>query len=179
MKSVTVVVDVVRRAVERTLPDDRDPPAGPPERTRDRRRERDWRELRPRRYPYASGCGHPLHLHTRYEERVWVLAGGLLARCADERIELGPGSFYLIPRESPHVIRSASGARALVSSSPAAFADLLIRGGVPAVDGVAVGAFDPELFERISIELGDQILEPPGTESSTGDSAESVDGGSR
>ena len=109
------------------------------------------------------GAATPLHLHTQYEERLWVLEGSLLVHCGTERVELTSGDFYRIPRNTPHMIRSAEGARALAISSPAAFAELLMRGGVPAGEGMPDGVFDPELFARISAELGDQILGPPGT----------------
>jgi mannose-6-phosphate isomerase-like protein (cupin superfamily) len=110
------------------------------------------------------GAATPLHLHTRYEERLWVLEGALLVQCDTERVELTPGDFYRIPRNAPHMVRSTAGARALVISSPAAFAELLVRAGVPVVDGMPDGVFDPELFGRISAELGDQVLGPPGAD---------------
>jgi mannose-6-phosphate isomerase-like protein (cupin superfamily) len=111
------------------------------------------------------GAATPLHLHTRYEERLWVLEGALLVHCGSERVELTAGDFYRIPRNTPHMVRSVDGARALAISSPAAFAELLMRGGVPVSGGMPDGVFDPELFGRISAELGDQVLGPPGTES--------------
>jgi mannose-6-phosphate isomerase-like protein (cupin superfamily) len=111
------------------------------------------------------GAATPLHLHTQYEERLWVLEGALLVHCGSERVELTPGDFYRIPRNTPHMVHSIDGARALAISSPAAFAELLMRGGVPVGEGgTPDGVFDPELFARVSAELGDQVLGPPGTE---------------
>lgn len=60
------------------------------------------------------------------------------------------------------MVSTSDGARALSISSPAAFAELLTRTGVPAEEADAIHRFGPELFARVSAELGDQVLGPSG-----------------
>jgi mannose-6-phosphate isomerase-like protein (cupin superfamily) len=109
----------------------------------------------------AAGSSTPLHLHTRYDERFFVVAGSLTIWAGSDRVTLGPGDFYAIPANTPHVIEAGpDGARALNISSPAAFAELVMRAGTP------VGDVSPEVaaerFAAISAELGDEIIGPPG-----------------
>jgi mannose-6-phosphate isomerase-like protein (cupin superfamily) len=106
----------------------------------------------------------PLHLHTRYEERHWVLDGSMTVWLGDQRRTLRSGDFNLIPRRVPHAIRSGpQGCRTLLVTSPAGFAELIARSGTPAHRIGRETSFDVELFQRVTEELGDVVLGPPGT----------------
>jgi mannose-6-phosphate isomerase-like protein (cupin superfamily) len=106
----------------------------------------------------------PLHLHTRYDERFWVLSGSLIVWAGPDLVTLRSGDFYAVPKNVPHAMESGpEGVRALQISSPAGFAELIARTGTPAHLATAETEFDAELFMAVSAELGDVILGPPGT----------------
>jgi mannose-6-phosphate isomerase-like protein (cupin superfamily) len=106
----------------------------------------------------------PLHLHTRYEERLWVLSGSLTVWAGPDTVSLGPGDFYVIPTNLPHAVRSGpDGSHALQISSPAGFAELVARTGTPAHLAAPDTELDAELFLAVTTELGDVVLGPPGT----------------
>jgi mannose-6-phosphate isomerase-like protein (cupin superfamily) len=110
------------------------------------------------------GAMSPLHLHERYEERLWVAAGELEAWAGDTHRVLRSGDYLCVPAGVVHTIRAGpDGCRALTISSPAGFAEFVARTGTPA--GVVAGAeaLDVELLNRIANELGDVMLGPPGT----------------
>jgi len=110
--------------------------------------------------PFSST---PLHLHTRYDERFFVVCGSMTIWAGAARVELGPGDFYAVARGTPHVIEAgADGARSLNISSPAAFADLVARSGSDA-DEPLTDADSTMRFAQLSAALGDVILGPPGT----------------
>jgi quercetin dioxygenase-like cupin family protein len=105
----------------------------------------------------------PLHLHTRYEERIYVIEGELAVWAGDEHTTVGPGGFYTIPINVPHMVRSGpEGALALAISSPAGFAELIARTATPAHLVRPGLEIDLELFARVNAELGDIVLGPPG-----------------
>lgn len=107
------------------------------------------------------GATTPLHLHRVYEERYWVVSGAITVWAGDDVATLRAGDFYTVPTGVPHAVRSGpEGSRTLILSSPAGFAELIQRAGVPAGSGAA---FDPELFLAVTTELGDVVLGPPGT----------------
>jgi quercetin dioxygenase-like cupin family protein len=112
----------------------------------------------------ASGDMTPLHLHRRYEERLWVVAGRLEVWLGEQHAVLGSGDFVHVPRQVPHAIRAGDdGARALNISSPAGFAELVARAGTPAELATAEVELDLERFMQLTHELGDVVLGPPGT----------------
>jgi mannose-6-phosphate isomerase-like protein (cupin superfamily) len=72
-----------------------------------------------------GGSATPLHLHARYEERIYVLDGELRVWAA-EQLSLHAGGFYAIHRRVPHMIEAGpEGARVLNITSPAGFAELV------------------------------------------------------
>jgi mannose-6-phosphate isomerase-like protein (cupin superfamily) len=106
----------------------------------------------------------PLHLHTRYEERLFVLEGACTVWVGSDTVPLGPGDYCAIPLDTPHAIRAGpDGCRSLLISSPAGFAELIARAATPAHLAGPGTQIDLELFASVSAELGDQILGPPGT----------------
>jgi mannose-6-phosphate isomerase-like protein (cupin superfamily) len=106
----------------------------------------------------------PLHLHTRYEERLFVLEGECTLWIGPDTVRVGRGDYCAIPLNTPHAIKAGrDGCRSLLISSPAGFAELIIRAATPAHLAGPDTEIDLELFASVSAELGDQILGPPGT----------------
>jgi quercetin dioxygenase-like cupin family protein len=110
-----------------------------------------------------AGAKVPLHLHTRYEERLFLLSGSLTAWAGADERRLEPGDFYTVPTNVPHTFHAGpEGARALNISSPAGFAELIARAGTPAHLASADHGWDADLFMAVTTELGDVVLGPPG-----------------
>jgi mannose-6-phosphate isomerase-like protein (cupin superfamily) len=106
----------------------------------------------------------PLHLHTRYDERLWVISGALTVWAGPDKVTLRSGDYYAIAMNTPHMIQTGpEGARALNISSPAGFAELVARTGTPARLATPQTEHDIGLFMAVTTELGDLVLGPPGT----------------
>ena len=74
----------------------------------------------------AAGAGTPLHLHTGYEERIWVVDGSLTVWSGPDAFTLRSGDFYTVPMNVPHTIKAGpDGARSLNITSPGRFAELI------------------------------------------------------
>jgi hypothetical protein len=73
---------------------------------------------------------------------------------------LHPGESFLIPLCTPHVVASLSDrpARMLVVASPSSFAHLIAATGTLA----ETAAQDMDLVERMSTEIGDELMGAPG-----------------
>lgn len=112
----------------------------------------------------APGEATALHLHTRYEERLWVVGGSMTVWAGEEVSQLRSGDFCRIPMNVPHAIKAGDeGCHALNVSSPAGFAALVERAGTP-LDQFRLGSeLDLDLFMAVTTELGDVVLGPPGT----------------
>jgi quercetin dioxygenase-like cupin family protein len=111
-----------------------------------------------------AGSITPLHLHTRYEERVYVISGTLTVWIGPEKLTVGSGEYYHIPLHVPHTVQARSeDTHALLISSPAGFAELVARAGTPAHLATPETQPDLELFMAVTTELGDVVLGPPGT----------------
>lgn len=107
----------------------------------------------------------PLHLHTRYEERIAIVEGSCTIWLGDETLQVSAGDFVTIRLNVPHAIKAgARGCRSYLTTSPAGFAELIARTATPAHDADdADGAeLDVALFAAVAAELGDEILGPPG-----------------
>lgn len=109
---------------------------------------------------FSPGMQTPLHRHTRYSEELYVLEGEFTVWVGEHKVVLTAGETFYIALGTPHTIgvftdRPAHG---LVVAAPSSFARLI----------AAVGTLDetdtPDmaLFERLSTEIGDEILGPPG-----------------
>ncbi|MET9016245.1 cupin domain-containing protein [Streptomyces olivaceoviridis] len=107
--------------------------------------------------------GTPLHLHTAYEERVFVLSGSLTVWAGPDTFTLRSGDFFTIPMNTPHTLKAGpEGARSLTITSPGRFAELIARSGTPAHLATPQTEWDMELFQALTEEFGDVILGPPG-----------------
>ena len=111
-----------------------------------------------------AGSMTPPHLHTRYEERIWVASGSLTIWAGPDKVVLRSGDYHLIPTHVPHAIQSGpEDAHALHISTPAGFAELVARAGTPAHLLTPDTQPDLDLFMAVTTELGDVVLGPPGT----------------
>jgi uncharacterized RmlC-like cupin family protein len=101
----------------------------------------------------------PLHLHTRYEERVYVVSGSLTVWVGEDKLTVGQGGFYHVP----HTVQAGSeDTHAILISSPAGFAELVARAGTPAHLATPETEPDLGLFTAVTTELGDVTLGPQG-----------------
>jgi quercetin dioxygenase-like cupin family protein len=109
---------------------------------------------------FPSGSQTPPHRHTRYSEQVYVLEGETTIWAGEDKHVLQPGESFLIPLGTPHVVASLSDrpARMLVVASPSSFAHLIAATGT--LEETA--AQDMDLVERMSTEIGDELLGAPG-----------------
>ena len=113
---------------------------------------------------FPAGSATPLHLHTRYEERVYVISGALTVWVGQDKLTVGAGGYYHIPLNIPHMVQGgATDTHAILISSPAGFAELAARTGTPAQLATPETEPDLELFMEVTTELGDIVLGPPGT----------------
>jgi mannose-6-phosphate isomerase-like protein (cupin superfamily) len=64
-----------------------------------------------------TGSMTPLHLHTRYEERIWVASGSLTVWAGPDKVALRSGDDHLIPTHVP--TRSRPGPRTPTPSTSA------------------------------------------------------------
>jgi|Tabmets5t2r1_1033131.scaffolds.fasta_scaffold04992_5 quercetin dioxygenase-like cupin family protein len=125
---------------------------------------------------FPAGSMTPLHLHTRYEERVYVITGSLTVWVGPDKLTVGEGGYYHIPLNVPHTVQGGSeDTHAILISSPAGFAELVARTGTPAHLVTPQTEPDLERFMAVTTELGDVVLGPPGTtpaELDTGEGAQ-------
>jgi quercetin dioxygenase-like cupin family protein len=116
---------------------------------------------------FAPGVETPVHRHTTYAEQLYVLAGEFTVRTEAGTVVLRPGQSHLIPRGMAHSVAATSTepAKGLVVASPSGFAYLTQTVGTPADSTLTPLAAPPDLeaFMRVSAEIGDENLAPPGT----------------
>lgn len=90
-----------------------------------------------------------------------MLEGEFTIWAGENRVVIGTGENFLIPIGTPHVIAAIGDqpAHGLIIAAPSAFAQLIAAVGTLS----RRDALDMALFDRISAEIGDEILGPPGT----------------
>ena len=115
---------------------------------------------------FAPGTQTPPHRHGAYSEQLYVLDGEFTVWLGGRKAVLRPGDDLLIPAGTAHAVAATGDGpgRALVVASPSGFARLITEAGTPDEGGGAPpsAAPDMDLFLRVSDELGDEILGPPG-----------------
>jgi quercetin dioxygenase-like cupin family protein len=114
---------------------------------------------------FPTGAQVPPHRHGRYSEQIYVLAGEFTVWAGDRKSVLRPGDDLTIPTGTAHALAVTGGpGQALVVTSPSGFARLVSAVGTPDEGGEAPPSAPPDmdLLARVSAELGDEILGPPG-----------------
>ncbi|MDV2997495.1 MAG: hypothetical protein N4J56_007200 [Chroococcidiopsis sp. SAG 2025] len=110
---------------------------------------------------FPPGSQTPLHRHTRYSEQLYVLEGEFTVWAGENKLVLNTGESFLISVGTPHVVAVVGDrpAHGLVVAAPSAFARLIAAVGTQNQTEKP----DMALFDRVSAEIGDEILGPPGT----------------
>ena len=110
---------------------------------------------------FPPGTQTPLHRHMRYSEQLYVLEGEFTVWAGENKFVLSAGESFLISPCTPHAIGVFSDrpARGLVVAAPSAFARVVETVGTVE----ETEPTDMALYDRISAEVGDEILGPPGT----------------
>lgn len=108
---------------------------------------------------FSPGTQTPLHCHTRYWKQLYVLEGEFTVWADKNKIVLNTGENFLIPIGTPHVVAEIDDkpAHGLAIAAPSAFARLIATVGTQE----KAGTLDIELFDRLSAEIGDEILALP------------------
>jgi len=104
---------------------------------------------------FPPGTQPPPHRHTRYWEQLYVLSGEFTVWAGENKVVLSPGESYLISPGTPHVVAALAG-WSLLRPVPM----LRLIAAVGTVDEAETP--DMALFERISAEIGDELLGAPG-----------------
>ncbi len=107
------------------------------------------------------GSQTPLHRHTRYSQLLYVLEGEFTVFAGENKVVLSAGDNFLIPVCTPHMVAVFSNkpARGLVVNAPSGPARLITAMGMRD----ETETLDMALLARISAEMGDETLGPPGT----------------
>jgi quercetin dioxygenase-like cupin family protein len=115
---------------------------------------------------FPPGIETPLHLHTRYDELIYVQEGEFTVYTDTGTTVLAPGESLFVPRNTSHVV-AASGQisnRGLTIASPGGLARLIRAVGIPEDDEGTPPAEsnDLGLFIQFSAVSGDVIQGAPG-----------------
>lgn len=105
--------------------------------------------------------GPPLHVHEQEEEAFYVLSGRGVFVVGDERRELGPGDFVIVPRGAPHALArlGPDDLRMLVICSPAGLEQFFVEvERREAAGGSPMGEDD---VVSLAAEFGTRIVGPP------------------
>lgn len=110
---------------------------------------------------FPPGSQTPPHRHTRYLEQLYVLEGEFTIWSGENKVVISTGENFLIPVGTPHVVAAIGDqpARGLILAAPSAFARLIEATGMQNKAEIP----DMALFDRVSAEIGDEILGSPGT----------------
>ncbi len=115
---------------------------------------------------FPEGTQTPLHLHTKYDELIYVLEGTFSVYTNSGEVRLMPGEHILVRQNTPHVLAAYGNRynRALYITSPSGFAKLLRQVGIPDLaEGMLPGQpNNMGLFIELTKESGDIILGMPG-----------------
>lgn len=107
-----------------------------------------------------------MHRHNRYAEQLYVVEGEFTVWAGKQTAVLHTGDAFTIPAGTAHAVAVTGDGpgRVLVVASPSGFARLITEVSTPDEGGEVPpsAAPDMERFLRVSAELGDEILGPPG-----------------
>ena len=113
---------------------------------------------------FPTGAQNPPHLHRRHSEQIYVLDGEFTVWAGGRKAVLRRGDDLAIPAGTAHALAVTGDGpgRALVVASPSGFARLITEVGTPDEGGEVPPPTDMDLLLRVSAELGDEFLGPPG-----------------
>jgi quercetin dioxygenase-like cupin family protein len=102
-----------------------------------------------------AGEGPPLHIHSREDEIVYVLAGDIRWKLGDQLSLTGPGSLVFIPRGVPHTWQNVGDGdcRMLITFTPAGMEGFFDR-------LASLTEFDPDSFRAAAAEHGMEVVGP-------------------
>ena len=113
------------------------------------------------------GVKTPPHIHGGYTELVYVIEGQMTVHTKEGSITLNSGQHFFIPKGMPHWLEATQKqgiTRTLQTFAPAGFGLLLTQFGTASPENIPpVESIDMELFEKLSGEIGDITLGPPGS----------------
>lgn len=113
------------------------------------------------------GAASPLHIHHNGDESFYVIDGEMTFFIGDEKMDVGAGSFALMPKGVRHafLVRSER-AEFLITFAPAGLEGFFSEVGVPVVPGQPKPVptpVDPEEMNRKAAAYGVEIVGPPPT----------------
>ena len=115
---------------------------------------------------FPAGAQVPPHRHGRYSEQLYVLDGEFTVWTSGHKAVLRPGDDLAIPAGTAHALAVTGDGpgRAVIVTSPSGFARLIVEVGTSAEGNEPPTDTDTDmdLLLRLSAELGDEILGPPG-----------------
>jgi quercetin dioxygenase-like cupin family protein len=115
---------------------------------------------------FPTGTETHLHLHTRYDELIYVLEETFTVYANAGKTTLAPGEHIFVPRNTAHAVAGTGPAanRSLTIPSLSGFANLVRTAGIADLaEGIAPGhSNDIGLFLRLTQDTGDVIVATPG-----------------
>ena len=112
----------------------------------------------------SLGDALPMHIHTREDEQLIVLAGELRFHVGDRVHHLVAGDTLALPREVPHAhIVTSPQARLLTVATPGGFEGLFTDLGIPALPGTAPPPVDIDVLADAVSRLGVRTVGRPPT----------------
>src|SRR5262249_18517336 len=112
------------------------------------------------------GFQAPLHRHNRNAEQIYVVEGEWTIWAGNQKAVLHPGDAFTVPTGTAHTVAVTGDGpgRALVFASPRGFARLIAEAGTPEEERNTPPSVptDRDRLLRVSAEVGDEILGPPG-----------------
>ena len=111
--------------------------------------------------------GTPLHVHSREDERVYVVSGNLMFQVGDEIFPATTGAFINMPKGLVHNFKNVDNADAvvLITYSPAGIEDMFCEMGRPVTDASKIPPnltpFEIKNMVAIAAQYGIEIKPPP------------------
>jgi quercetin dioxygenase-like cupin family protein len=113
---------------------------------------------------HRQGYGTPVHVHSREDQILYVLAGAITAELGGERRRLGAGEAAFLPRGTAHAFRvDEEGTRLLEINTPGGFEEFHRDGGEPAARPELPPVAEPDLARMVAAAdaHGCAIVGPP------------------
>lgn len=105
--------------------------------------------------------GPPLHVHEHEEESFYILSGHGVFVVGEDRRQLGPGDFVIVPRGAPHALARVGDEelRMLVICSPAGLEQFFVE--VERRESEAGSPLDEDGVVALAAAFGTRIVGPP------------------